>query len=95
MRPVRPIDDAAGGFIGPGPVMGIVRGSSGAGLAGQEAGACPFGPVVAWSHAAGRSFAGHGSASRPVCRPGWSSAERSARVGSGGVYAVSRPAVAW
>ena len=90
-RPARPVDDAAGGFTEPGPVMGIARGSSGAGLAGREAGACPFRPVVAWSHAAGRSFAGHGSASRPVCRPGWSSAERNARVGSGGVYAVSRP----
>ena len=42
--------------------MGIVRGSSGAGLADQEAGACPIRPVVARSHAAGRSFAGHGSA---------------------------------
>ena len=88
-RPVRPIDHA-GGFIRPGPVTGIVRGSSGAGLAGQEAGACPFGPIVAWSHAAGRSFAGHGSASRSIWRPGWSSGERSARVGSGGAYAVSR-----
>ena len=76
IRPVRPVDDAAGGFTGPGPVMGRARGSSGG---GQEAGACPFRPAVAWSHAAGRSFAGHGSASRPVCRPGWSSAERSAR----------------
>jgi hypothetical protein len=46
---------------------------------------------LAWSRVAGRGFAGHGSASRPVCRPGWSSAERSARAGSGGVYAVSRP----
>ncbi len=90
IRPARRIDDAAGGLIGPGPVMGIVRGSSGAGLAGQ-AGGCPFRSVVAWSHAAGRGFAGHGSASRPVCRPGGSSAERSARVGSGGAYAVSRP----
>jgi len=45
---------------------------------------------LAWSRAAGRGFAGHGSASRPVCRPGWSSAERSAGAGSGGVYAVSR-----
>ncbi len=89
MRPVRPIDHA-GGFIRPGPVMGMVRGGSGAGLAGQEAGACPFRPVVAWPHADGRSFAGHGSASRSICGPGWSSAERSARVGSGGVYAVSR-----
>ena len=89
MRPVRPIDHA-GGFIRPGPVTGIVCGGSGAGLAGQEAGACPFRPVVARSRADGRSFAGHGSASRPVCRPGWSSAERRARVGSGGVYAVSR-----
>jgi hypothetical protein len=90
MRPVRRIDDAAGGFTGPGPVMGIVRGSSGAGLAGQ-AGGCPFRPVVARSRVAGRGFAGHGSASGSVCRPGWSSAERSARVGSGGAYAVSRP----
>jgi hypothetical protein len=73
----------------PGPVMGIVRGSSGAGLAGQEAGGCPFWPVVAWSHVAGRTFAGHGSASISICLPGWSSGERSARVGSGGVYAVS------
>jgi len=73
----------------PGPVMGIVRGGSGAGLAGQEAGACPFRPVVAWSQADGRTFAGHGSASRSICLPGWSSGERSARVGSGGVYAVS------
>jgi hypothetical protein len=89
MRPVRPIDHA-GGFIRPGPVTGIVRGGSGAGLAGQEAGACPFRPVVARSHADGRSFAGHGSASRPVCRPGWSSAERSARAGCGSAYAVSR-----
>jgi hypothetical protein len=91
IRPVRRIDDAAGGFIGSGPVMGIVRGSSGAGLAGQEAGACPFRSVVARSRAAGRSFAGHGSASGSVCRPGWSSGERIARVGSGGAYAVSRP----
>jgi hypothetical protein len=90
IRPVRPVDDAAGGFTGPGPVMGIVRGSSGVGRVGQ-AGGCPFRSVVAWSHAAGRGFAGHGSASRPVCRPGWSSAERGARVGSGGVYAVSCP----
>jgi hypothetical protein len=67
MRPARPVDDAAGGFIGPGPVMGIVRGSSGADLAGREAGACPFRPVVAWSHADGRSVAGHGSASSSIC----------------------------
>ena len=45
MRPVRPVDDAAGGLIGPGPVMGIVRGSSGAGLAGQQAGGCPVRPA--------------------------------------------------
>jgi hypothetical protein len=92
MRQVRPIDHA-GGFIRPEPVMGMVRGGrggSGAGLAGQEAGACPFRPVVAWPHADGRSFAGHGSAFRSICGPGWSSAHRSARVGSGGVYAVSR-----
>jgi hypothetical protein len=87
IRPVRPVDDAAGGFTGPGLVMGRVRGSSGA---GQEAGACPFGAVVAWSRAAGRGFAGHGSASRSVCLLGWSSGEPSARVGFGGVYAVSR-----
>jgi hypothetical protein len=42
MKPVRPIDHAAGGFIEPGPVMGIVRGGSGGDLTGQEAGACPF-----------------------------------------------------
>jgi hypothetical protein len=90
-----PPDPAAGGFTGPGPVMGIVRGSSGAGLASQQAGACPFRPVLAWSHAAGRSFAGHGSACRSICRPGWSSGERRARVGSGGVYAVSCLATAW
>ena len=77
----------------PGPVMGIVRGGSGAGLAGQEAGARPFRPVVAWSRADGRGFAGHGSASRPVCRPGWSSAERSARLGSGGADVASRSMV--
>ena len=44
MRPVRPVDDAAGSFTGPGPVMGRARGSSGAGLAGQ-AGACPVRPA--------------------------------------------------
>ena len=54
----------------PGPVIGIVRGRSGAGLAGQEAGACPFWPVVAWSHVDGRGLAGHGSASRSICLPG-------------------------
>ena len=93
IRAVRPIDDAAGGCTGPRPglVMGRARGSSGAGLAGQEAGACPFRPagpgpaLLAWG------FAGHGSASRSGCRPAWSSAERRARAGSGGVYAVSRP----
>ena len=90
IRPARPVDEAAGGFTGPGPVIGIVRDCSGALLAGQQAGACPFRPGLARSRAAGRSFAGHGSASRPVCRPGWSSAERSARAGSGGVYVVSR-----
>jgi len=63
MRPVRPIDHAAGGFTGPGPVMGRARGSSGAGLAGQRAGACPFRPILSPSHADGRTFAGHGSAS--------------------------------
>ncbi len=92
IRPVRPVDDAAGGFTGPGPVMGRARGSNGA---GQEAGALPFRPAWPGPHVAGRGFAGHGSASRPVCRPGWSSGERRARVGSGGVYAVSCPAVAW
>ena len=90
IRPARGVDDAAGGFTGPGPVMGRARGGSGAGRVGQ-AGGCPFRSVVAWSHAAGCGFAGHGSASRPVCRPGWSSGERGARVGSGGVYAVSCP----
>ena len=90
MRPVRPIDDAPGGFIEPGPVMGTVRGSSGGGLADQEAAACPVRPVVAWSGADGRTFAGHGSASRSICRSAWSSEKRSARLGSGGVYAVSR-----
>lgn len=90
MRPVRPIDDAAEGLTEPGPVMGIARGgSSSGGLAGREAGACSFGAVVAWSHAASRTFAGHGSASRSICLPGWSSGERSARVGSGGLYVVS------
>ncbi len=91
IRPVRPVDDAAGGFTGPGPVMGRARGSSGDGRAGREAGGCPFRPAWPGPRAAGRGFAGHGSASRPVCRPGWSSAERRARVGSGGGYAVSRP----
>lgn len=91
IRPVRPVDDAAGGFTGPGPVMGRARGSSGAGLAGQEAGACPFRPAWPGPTLPARGFAGHGSASRPVCRPGWSSGERRARVGSGGAYAVSRP----
>ena len=88
VRSVRGVDDAAGGLTGPGPVMGMVRGCSGAGLAGREAGACPAGPGPALL---ARGFAGHGSASRSVCRPGWSSAERGARVGSGGVYAVSWP----
>ncbi len=74
----------------PGPVMGIVRGSSGDDLAGQEAGGCPFRPIVAWSQVDGRGLAGHGSASRSMCLPAWSSGERSARGGSGGVYAVSR-----
>jgi hypothetical protein len=69
--------------------MGIVRGSSGAGLAGPEAGACPFRPVVAWSHGDGRTVAGHGSASISICRPAWNLGERSVRAGSGGVYAVS------
>jgi hypothetical protein len=45
IRPVRPVDDAAGGFTGPGPVTGAARGSSGDGLAGQEAGACPVRPA--------------------------------------------------
>ena len=90
MRPVRGLDHAAGGFIEPGPVMGIVRGSSGGGLADQEAAACPVRPVVAWSGADGRTFAGHGSASRSICLPGWSSGERSARLGSGGMYVASR-----
>ena len=54
----------------PGPVIGIVRGSSGAGLAGQEAGACAFRLIVAWSQADGRTFAGHGSASISICLPG-------------------------
>jgi len=90
MRPIRGLDHAAGGFIEPGPVMGIVRGSSGDGLTGPEAGACPFRPVVAWSHVDCRTFAGHGSASISICLPGWSSEERSARLGSGGVYVVSR-----
>jgi len=85
MSPVRPIDRAAGGLTEPGPVLGMVRG----GLAGQEAGAGPFWPVAVWSHAASRTFAGHGSASRSICLPGWSSGERSARVGSGGLYVVS------
>src|SRR2546429_196270 len=43
IRPARPVDDAAGGFTGPGPVMGTARDCSGA---GQEAGGCPFRPVV-------------------------------------------------
>ncbi len=90
LSPVRGLDGAAGGFTEPGLVMGIVRGCGGGGLAGQEAGACAFGPVVAWSNADGRAFAGHGSASRSICLLGWSSGERSARVGSGGVYVVSR-----
>jgi hypothetical protein len=70
MRPVRPIDDAAEGFTWPEPVMGIARGGSSGSLAGQEAGRCPSGPVVAWSHAAGGTVAGHGSASRSICLPG-------------------------
>jgi hypothetical protein len=49
---------------------------------------------LAWSRVAGRGVTGHGSASRSTCRPGWSSRERGARVGSGGVYAGSCPAVA-
>ena len=69
--------------------MGIIRGSSGVGLASQEAGACAFRPVVAWSHVDGRTFAGHGSASRSICLPVWSSGERSARVCSGALDAVS------
>jgi hypothetical protein len=69
--------------------MGIVRGSSGGNLAGREAGEYPFGPVLVWSHAAGRTVAGHGSASRSICLPVWSSGVRSVRLGSDGVYAVS------
>ena len=38
----------------------------------------------------GRGLAGHGSASRSICLPGWSSAERSARLGSDGVDVASR-----
>ena len=70
MRPIRGLDHAAGGFIEPVPVMGMVRGSSGGGLAGQEAAAGPFRLVVAWSGADGRTFAGHGSASRSIRVPG-------------------------
>ena len=88
--PGRGLDHAAGGFTEPGPVTGIVRGSSGDDLAGQEAGACAFRPVVAWSRVDGRGLAGHGSASRSICLPGWSSGERSARLGSDGVYVASR-----
>ena len=39
------LDRAAGGFTGPGPVMGRARGSSGDGLAGQQAGAGPVRPA--------------------------------------------------
>jgi len=90
IRPVRGIDHAAGGRIEPGPVIGILRARSGGDLAGQEAGACPFRPVVASSRVDGRGLAGHGSASRSICLPAWSSGERSARLGSGGVYVASR-----
>ena len=38
----------------------------------------------------GRSLAGHGSASMSISLPACSSGERSVRVGSGGVYVVSR-----
>ena len=91
-RRMRPggLDRAAGSFIEPGPVTGIVRGGSGDDLAGQEACACPFRPIVASSHVDGRGLAGHGSASRSMCLPAWSSPERRVRVGSGGVYAASR-----
>ena len=90
MRPVRPVDDAAGGFTGPGPVMGIVRGSSGAGLAGQEAGACPFRP--AWPGPALLAAVSRVTA-RPPGSAGRAGAQQNAgaRVGSGGAYAVSRP----
>ena len=87
IRPTRPIERRA---------VSRGRGRSWASSAAAAATAWPGGrrvPVpagLAWSRAAGRGFAGHGSASRPVCLLGWSSGARSARVGSGGVYAVSR-----
>ena len=89
-RPVRGLDHAAAGFIEPRPVIGMLRGRSGGDDAGQEAGVCALGPVVAWSHGEGWGLAGHGSACRSICLPGWSSAERRARLGSGGMDVASR-----